>query len=215
MASFACVSCASTTVKVGPITKGILISMIRNYESDAVMVSLIEKNPELLLDADENDKTVLMWAIEKGREAVVNKCFENGTYIENVDNDGWTAIMFAARRGHLGICEHLLNLGANVDVESVDDKFSPLHLAAGNECMPVCEQLIKAGAQISRRDIHGKVPFDYIRTPKNQELYRKAVEDIQKAGLPAAVANRRRLESEIKSEKSVSFLALKTAMSIN
>jgi len=48
-----------------------------------------------------------MWAIEKGRNCVVEKCLAHGINVENVDTDGWNATMYAAKRGNMQILNML------------------------------------------------------------------------------------------------------------
>ena len=90
--------------------------------------------------------------------------------------------MYAARRGNIEICEKILSFGASLDVESTEDKFSPLHLAAGNELILICVNLIKAGADYRRQDLTGKIPYDYLKIKKNQEIYKQAIADTYDGG---------------------------------
>lgn len=158
--------------------------------------------PLALNDVDDDKKTVLMWAVEKGREVVIDKCFENGTFLEARDNDGWTAVMYAARRGNIEICSKLLNYGANLDVATTEDGFTALHLAAGNGHVLVCVALIEAGANFDKKDVAGKVPFEYLRIAKSRELYEKAVATVNLSGKSAESIHRRRMQDG--AERSVS-----------
>ena len=74
-----------------------------------------------------------MWAVEKGREGVVTRILELGANIEPVDEDGWSAVMYAARRGNVKMTTQLLTFGANLNHQSSEDGFTALHLACGNE----------------------------------------------------------------------------------
>lgn len=176
---------------------------MRKFEPDTVLLLHIEKFPTSLNDVDREGKTALMWAVEKGRECVLHKAFENGVRIEYVDNDGWSAVMYAARRGNVEIVNFLLGLGASLNHASTEDGFTALHLAAGNELIDVCTALIKAGANPDAIDFDGKVPFDYIRVPKNAAKWKECLEETYKNGRTYDQIHKQRVE--MGTEKSVSF----------
>jgi len=112
-----------------------------------------------------------MWAIEKGRTDIVVQALKYKANIECEDNDGWTAVMYAARRGNLEVLDSLIVSGANINHASTEEKFTALHLAAGNELMEVCELLIRSGSNPDLMDIDGRTPGLCIKTKTNVEKF--------------------------------------------
>lgn len=53
------------------------------------------------------------------------------------DKNGYTALHYAARAGHIGVCKILLNAGASVNAATRAGKATPLHRAAlaGRHCL--------------------------------------------------------------------------------
>lgn len=87
--------------------------------------------------ADVDGVTALMWACgseaaeeahqrglqflekaTKGQKDVVQLLLEYGARIDDRDNDGITAIMYASYHGHASAIEVLLNWGADADVQN-------------------------------------------------------------------------------------------------
>jgi ankyrin repeat protein len=144
-----------------------------------------------------------MWSVEKGREVVIRKCYESGVYSEAVDEDGWTAMMYATRRGNVSIINVMLEFGASLNHATKEEKFTALHLAAGNELIDVCLALIKAGANPDMKDAEGMKAVDYLKDPKNKEKLRDCMLNTYKEGKTADQIHRHRVEAG--QEKSVSF----------
>jgi len=144
-----------------------------------------------------------MWAVEKGRECVITKAFENGVRLETTDDDGWTAVMYAARRGNLQILKTLLEFGASLNHATNEDNFTALHLAAGNELVEVCLALIKAGANPNQRDSEGKTAGDYLRISRNKEKYMSCMEVTYGEGMSCQHIHDHRVEGG--TERSVSL----------
>ncbi|XP_039292583.1 kinase D-interacting substrate of 220 kDa B [Nilaparvata lugens] len=83
------------------------------------------------------------------------------TYLENKrvlvddrDENGITALQFAALKGKLAICRELLNHGADVNLED-NDNWTALLCAAKEGHTEICEELLNHGANIEQRDMGG------------------------------------------------------------
>lgn len=172
-------------------------------DTDADIESYIERNPKSVTEIDIDDKTVLMWAVEKGRMTLIKRAVEGRVYMETQDNDGWTAMMYAARRGNVDICMYLLEFGSCLNHQTHEDKYSALHLAAGNELIGVCLALIKAGANPNMMDSEGKKAVDYLKEPKNKEKLRDTMEQTYAGGKTFDQIHKHRVEAG--TEKSVSI----------
>lgn len=134
-----------------------------------------------------------MYAVEMGLESVVVASFEHGVNLEDFDNNGWTAIMYAARRGELTIVQKLLQYGVDLNVSSNNNNYTPLHLAAGSEMIDVCLALIKGGSDPQAKDSSGKIPQDHLKSPENIERYIKLCESTYLHGKTCEQINKARV----------------------
>jgi ankyrin repeat protein len=83
---------------------------------------------------------------------------------------GWTPLHWAAKKGHIQVCEALLRVGANVQKKIMPDYYeahfnfhvdprdptiglTPLHLAAESGHKRVCEILLNAGANVEAKSM--------------------------------------------------------------
>jgi ankyrin repeat protein len=197
--SFSCLSeslCATIGTKVAPSGES-LTDLLRRFEPDDVIAEHIASFPRSLRDVDKNKKTVLMWAVEKGRDEVVADVIKHGAGSLNAqDNDGWTATMYAARRGNIDVLKTLLDAGCDLNIASHEDKLTALHLAAGNELIDVCLALVRAGAHPNLKDVDGRPPSYYLKVPKNKWRLQDVMDVTYSEGKTASEVNRRRSNSE-------------------
>lgn len=179
----------------------VIIPHLKSYESSPQIISVISDNLKFVNEFDTNNKTVLMWAVEKGRQDVMEKLIANGAKLEATDNDGWTPLMYAARRGNVPIAKYLIEQGANIMQRSISDNFTPLHLACGNECIDMAEFLVDHGADIDAKDNSGRTPGYYMKVRGNKERLHSASAKISGSGkTPESIRNAR---EEVLSEKKV------------
>lgn len=55
-----------------------------------------------------------MVAVQHGRPAMVTELIAHGADVNLEDNDGWTALLLAAKQGRINICIELLDHGADI-----------------------------------------------------------------------------------------------------
>jgi eukaryotic-like serine/threonine-protein kinase len=72
--------------------------------------------------------------------------------IDGRGDGGWTALHFAAQRGHLEVARWLLRQGASVDLRTQDFGRTALMLAARYGDGPMVHLLLEAGADVAARD---------------------------------------------------------------
>ena len=130
-----------------------------------------------------------MWAVEKGRKEVVQKILDMGVNMESTDSDGWTIVMYAARRGNVPLCELVLHYGADLNASTGEDGFTPLHLACGNELTDMGCALTTA------KDSDGKTPFKYCKTAKVRETMEECATQTYKEGKTASQIHKSRTDS--------------------
>jgi ankyrin repeat protein len=123
-----------------------------------------------------------MWAVEKGRDCVIKYGLSNGINIENVDNNGWNAMMYAAKRGNMSVVNSFLEYGGDLNQSSNSDNLTALHLAASGNLIEMCMVLLKAGANPNIKSHDGKKAIDYITDRRDREKYSDCLSDTYKEG---------------------------------
>jgi len=71
--------------------------------------------------------------------------------------DGWTALHYAARWGHVPLLRVLLNAGANVNIKT-QERETPLHKACRSNKIPACAYLMSRGADPHALNVGGDRP---------------------------------------------------------
>lgn len=125
-------------------------------------------------------KTALMWASSQGRLETVNVLLEAGASVNMADNDGITALMWAAgsetddsdghkkgllekaNKGHTGTIKLLLQYGASPDLQD-NDGITSLMYAAFHGHLDAVEALLIHGADPTLRDKDKKTALDFAR----------------------------------------------------
>jgi len=74
---------------------------------------------------------------------------------KSLNRKGDTFLHLAAKHGHVGICKILVNVaGLGVDTPN-KDKYTPLHMAISNKRAMCARALLRLGADVRDRNIHG------------------------------------------------------------
>lgn len=90
--------------------------------------------------------------------------------IDNQDNEGWTAMMEAARRGANDALQSLISAGANPDMCSPLG-WTPLAMAVSHHQEESIKILLNAGADSSRMIPMGDEYFRYSKNDWNESIY--------------------------------------------
>ena len=73
-------------------------------------------------------------------------------FINSKTKAGWTALHFAAQRGHTKLVEYFVaKMGATIDSTTMK-KQTPLHLAATHGRVDACQALVELGASLDSAD---------------------------------------------------------------
>lgn len=98
----------------------------------------------------------------------------NGDQVAHVNShnsDGLTALHIAALRGHVKVCETLLDYGDNTDLNSRDlHNRTPLHLACLQANLQVAQLLVRSGAFLNAVDKDGNTPLHYAVLTENKDF---------------------------------------------
>mmetsp|Transcript_27649 Transcript_27649/g.87653 ORF Transcript_27649/g.87653 Transcript_27649/m.87653 type:complete len:714 (-) Transcript_27649:107-2248(-) len=102
-----------------------------------------------------------MWSaalLEMETIEIIDGLLQKGSDVNARDEQGRTALHFAAYAGNLGGIEALLGAGADVDALS-DDLDSPLHYAAMCNQVNAMEALLEAGADVQLKNMDDRSPL--------------------------------------------------------
>jgi ankyrin repeat protein len=115
-------------------------------------------------------RTLLNWAAQEGRDAVVAVLLAAGADPNRADSDCRDRPLHtAAGAGHVRIVRRLLLAGADPNVWA-RGMGTPLHLAASYGHLHCARALVRAGADAALRDAEGKRAIDYARRYRQAEV---------------------------------------------
>ena len=132
---------------------------------DAALEARVNVNA---MDAD--GRTALMFAAFNGHSDIVLKLIEKGTVVDRRDLMGRTALLYAATGPFPETVSILLDKGAQPNVVDSDEHFSPLMHAAAEGHMSVVKILLKAGADMTLKDVDGDDAASFARQSGHVEV---------------------------------------------
>ncbi|KAF7232728.1 hypothetical protein EG68_09224 [Paragonimus skrjabini miyazakii] len=100
----------------------------------------------------------IVLAARKGEYDKVKNLLEFGVDVDQLDEDGWSALRTASWRGHVEIVDLLLRYGAQVNLSGPDGR-SALRAAAWAGHEGIVRQLLCAGANVDIQDAEGRTPL--------------------------------------------------------
>ncbi|KAL1459851.1 hypothetical protein WDU94_011804 [Cyamophila willieti] len=99
-------------------------------------------------------RTLQTYIAEDNLESLQNFLENKRTVADDRDENGGTALMFAASKGKLAFVRELVTRGADVNAED-SDNWGPLTYAAKEGYTDVCAELLDHGAELEHRDMGG------------------------------------------------------------
>jgi ankyrin repeat protein len=117
-----------------------------------------------------NDKNKeLIQQAQAGNLAEVGRLLKKGVKANARDGNDYTALYFAAYKGHKDVVLLLLEKGADVNAAG-NTKYTPLHGAAMGGHKDIVELLILKGADMNARSAHGLTPLQETRNKEVIEV---------------------------------------------
>ena len=98
-------------------------------------------------------------AAENGDLQAVRWLIANGADVNAKNNDGWTPLLYAARKS-AEVAKLLIDNGAEVNAKDEDGR-TPLLYAAGNNAAEVAKLLIDNGADVNAKNKKGRTPLHW------------------------------------------------------
>jgi ankyrin repeat protein len=127
-----------------------------------------------LVNLTENDEVL---KADKSREPFIDYLTEHGADVNAVDNDAWSALMWASWSGMPAVTAKLIAKGADVLLADRQGH-TALMIAAMRGQVEVVKILTEKGADIAARNRQGKTAEDLARDSKSQ--YRDLVPNYDK-----------------------------------
>lgn len=116
-----------------------------------------KSTPKLLGAELKAANEMLITAAEQGDHTLSLQCLERGASIQ-ARRARATVLHHAAGKGHVQVCELLLDWGAKIEAHGRFD-FTPLHWASDNNHAQVIALLIERGANVHAANIDGDTPL--------------------------------------------------------
>lgn len=147
--------------------RGETLLMISVRENSQRVFDYLLTHPKIQLDQRaKNGDTAIMLAAYLEQKETVLRLIEAGA---QVNQQGWTALHYAAVVGHLDIVEMLIAHYAYIDAET-PNKTTPLMLAARRGEMNVVKFLIAEGADISLKNMLGWTAYDFAVESEKRDI---------------------------------------------
>lgn len=109
--------------------------------------------------ASRGNSELMLAVIDSNYDNVESLLKDRSVDLNSINDDGMTALHFAAEAGDGLTLRLLLDYGALVD--AVDHQGnSPLHLAVNKNSFAAAQELVDRGADISLVNVDNKIPFD-------------------------------------------------------
>jgi ankyrin repeat protein len=118
-------------------------------------------------------RTLLHWAVQEGRDAVVALLLAAGADPNAADGGRCRAkpLHTAAGSGHVRVVRRLLRAGGKPSCQA-RGMGTPLHLAAAYGHLHCVKALVKAGADVGVRDAEGRRPSHFARMYRHGAVLR-------------------------------------------
>jgi uncharacterized protein len=152
-----------------------LMAAARSGHVDAA-TRLLDAGADVNAKESFGGQTALMWAAAQRQAAMVRLLASRGADVnargivrqwerkviteprpKDMNKGGFTPLLYAAREGCVECARHLVEAGADKDLED-PDRVTPLNMALLNLHFEVAALLIKAGADVDKWDLYGRSP---------------------------------------------------------
>ena len=125
-------------------------------EQHAALVFLLEYGTIAVNLRDKFGQTPLILACDKQLSSSAKLLISKGAEIDIADNDGWTALMYCAKRGNSELMATLIGSNANIHAHDLQFQQTSYLIACRNGQFPIMEMLLKNKANPLDRDYYDR-----------------------------------------------------------
>ena len=152
-----------------------LMEVARSGKLEAAKL-LVEAGADVNIKEQFGGQTALMWAAAQSQAEMVKFLASKGADLDargvvrqwerkviteprpkDLNKGGYTPLLYAAREGCVACARHLVEAGADPNLED-PDRVTPLNMALLNMHFEVAAYLIQAGADVDKWDLYGRSP---------------------------------------------------------
>ena len=143
------------------------------------LINMQKYNEALETFKEENNKmqSSLIHAAETNNYSLCRQLMDKREYGELAakcgikDENGNSPLHLACIKGHLKVCETLLDYGENIEIDAINMmQRTPLHLACINNYIEIAQLLVRSGAQLNLQDSEGNTPVHYAALSGSKDL---------------------------------------------
>ncbi|ESN91081.1 hypothetical protein HELRODRAFT_182236 [Helobdella robusta] len=119
---------------------------------------------------EEDSRTIDMSSVMKQNNPEENL---GASLIQEVDEEGYTALHYAARYNQIDVMKLLVENGADVNVKQKQDEVCPLHLACRYNGYDAVKFLLEQQAELNSKDVKGRSPLHYATRKGHAQVIKK------------------------------------------
>jgi ankyrin repeat protein len=145
---------------------GLSLLMRAAREGNLELVDFLLRNRANVRARTSWGDTAMSLAGQKGQTAVIRRLIEGGG---EVNQPGWSAILYAAMEGHVETVKLLLEKGANPDSRA-PSQLTPLMIASRNGHIDVVRVLLAAKADPNAQNDRGDTALKWALNSQNTDI---------------------------------------------
>ncbi|MGV8118255.1 MAG: ankyrin repeat domain-containing protein [Candidatus Xenobiia bacterium LiM19] len=132
--------------------------------------SIVESNPRLVNEKDQNKDTALHCAVTSRKVEIAGYLVEKASDINAKDNKGNTPLLLACREGNIEMAELLVEKGADISGKDYEFGSTALHWASYKGHIEVAEMLLSKGAEVKVKNNKGRTPLHWAADGNREKL---------------------------------------------
>jgi len=132
--------------------------------------SIVERNPRLVNETDQNNGAALHCAVASGKVEIAGYLVEKGADVNAKDYKGNTPLLLTCREGNLEMAELLVEKGADISGRDYEFGSTALHWASYKGHIEVAEMLLSKGAEVKGKNRKGRTPLHWAADGNREKL---------------------------------------------